>query len=149
MNSIANPATLASLISRLEALEPDTPRRWGTMTAGEMLCHLGDASKSILGRPGAGPKTRKRLVRWIALYSPLPWPKGAKTPPNVNPRVDGTRPGDFEADRQRAIEGLRTLAATPAEGYPAGHLLFGALSHADWLVWAFRHTDHHLRQFGV
>jgi hypothetical protein len=29
------------------------------------------------------------------------------------------------------------------------HPLFGAMSAAAWLRWAYLHLDHHLRQFGA
>jgi hypothetical protein len=151
MTTVATPEALAQLIARLGELRPDSPRRWGTMTPGEMLCHLGDAAALILGRAGSGSGAgRSRpLVKWIALYSPVPWPRGAKTAPQINPRVAGSKPGDFEKDRDRAVEGLRALASAPATAFPSTHAFFGAMTARDWQRWAYRHTDHHLRQFGL
>jgi hypothetical protein len=31
----------------------------------------------------------------------------------------------------------------------AAHPIFGRMSRSDWLVWGFRHLDHHMRQFGL
>ena len=31
----------------------------------------------------------------------------------------------------------------------AAHPIFGPLSRKEWGVWAFRHVDHHFRQFGA
>lgn len=149
MKSIADPLELDSLVRRLGALRPETQRRFGTLTAGEMLCHLADSARSVLARPGAGDGRPRRLARWIGLYSSLPWPKGAKTAPGVDPRIAGTRPTDFEQDRLRAIEGLRQLSTAPAEAFPRSHAVFGRMRHQDWRCWAYRHTDHHLRQFGA
>ena len=36
MKSVAEPGTLAQLVGRMEAVRPDTARRWGTMTSAEM-----------------------------------------------------------------------------------------------------------------
>jgi len=118
-----------------------------------MLCHLGDAHESVLGtRIPPGPTrsgTPRRFVKWVALSAPLPWPKGAETRPGVDPHVAGTRPGDFEQDRQRVIESLEALAAaTPATLIPR-HSLFGRMSASDWHRWAYKHVTHHLRQFGL
>jgi hypothetical protein len=88
-------------------------------------------------------------MKWIGLYAPLPWPHGIRTPPQVDPRLDGTRPGDFEQDRSRAIEGLRRLAAAPATAFAPTHSIFGAMTARDWMRWAYRHTNYHLRQFGL
>ncbi len=156
MKTIADPAALAQLVERMNALTPDSPRQWGTLTPGEMLCHLGDAADSVLergaseatgGPPEAAPS--RRFFKWIGLRSPLSWPRGLQTPPSVDPHADGTKPGDFEADRERAIAGLRALAAATPYALATSHGAFGRMTIDDWHRWAYRHTDHHLRQFGV
>jgi hypothetical protein len=149
MGCVADPESLQGLETRLMGLRPDSQWRWGSLTPAEVLCHLGDACASVLSRPGGAPGPRRALRKWIALRSPLPWPRGARTPDGVNPRAGGTRPTDFESDRRRAIEGLRAVADASAEALPAAHFLFGAMSAEDWKLWAHRHTDHHLRQFGL
>jgi hypothetical protein len=149
MTSIAQPRVVARLIARLDEVRPNTPRRWGTMTAGEMLCHLGDAAEAVLARAGTPGGPSRPLRRWLGLYAPIRWPHGLKTRREIDPRADGTKPGDFEADRQRAIKGLQALAAAPPGAWPAAHSILGNLTPPDWQRWAYRHTDHHLRQFGV
>ncbi len=156
MKAVSNPTILQEFVERLAALQPDTPRKWGTLTPGEMLCHLGDASASVLERSSAAAEdssskaVRSRpVLKWIALRSPLPWPQGLKTPASVDPRAEGTKPGDFEVDRQRAIDGLRALAGAPSTALATNHGAFGSMTIDDWHRWAYRHTDHHLRQFGL
>ena len=94
MRTIAEDQTLSSLVERLSRLLPDTPRRWGTLKAAEMLCHLGDAHESVLGtRIPPGPPASgvsRPFLKWIVLYVPVPWPKGAKTRPGVDPRIQGS-----------------------------------------------------------
>jgi len=120
------------------------------MTAGEMVCHLFDASTAVLDPHGKRPAPRWRpIMKWLALRAPMNWPKGFKSPARIDQRKEGTRPTDFEADRRRALEGLRAMAAAPAEAWPPNHAVFGTLNASDWHRWAFRHTDHHLRQFGL
>lgn len=153
MRTIAEDRILASLLERLRRVGPDAPRRWGTLTAGEMLCHLGDAHESVLGTrtpPGLPPSGVPRpFLKWMLLYAPVPWPRGARTRPGVNPRIQGTRPGDFEQDRERAVASLRDLAVAAPTTMTARHFMFGPMSARDWHRWAYRHVDHHLRQFGL
>jgi hypothetical protein len=149
MKSIARAGDLEALIRRLAALEPTSEHRWGTLLPGEMLCHLGDVSSRILGRPGGPSRPRRPLFKLIALYSPTRWPRGVRTPAEVDPRRDGSRPGEFERDRARAIDGLRALAQASASALPVSHFLFGPMSERDWKRWAYLHTNHHLRQFGL
>jgi hypothetical protein len=85
----------------------------------------------------------------MLLYAPVPWPKGAQTRPGVNPRIDGTRPGDFEEDRERAIASLKGLAIAAPPTLSQRHFMFGPMSAWDWYRWAYRHVTYHLRQFGL
>lgn len=148
MSSVADPAAILRLETRLCALRPDSPRQWGTLSPAEALCHLADGAARVLGRPGGEPGPERTFRKWVAFRSPLPWPRGARTPPEIDPRASGTRPTDFEVDRKRAVEGLRAVAAATGVALPRSHALFGAMTPGDWHRWAYRHTDHHLRQFG-
>ena len=153
MRTIADHQILESLVERLRRLRPETPRRWGTLTAGEMLCHLGDAHESVLGvrvPPGPAPSGRPRpFPKWLVLQTPFPLPRGVKTRPGVDPRIDGTRPGDFEHDRERAIRSLQGIATALPTTLAPHHSMFGPMTARDWYRWAYRHVNHHLSQFGL
>ena len=69
MRTVADPAVRDALIARLGTVRPDSARRWGTLTAHEMLCHLGDAAEMVLGiRPRTRPVPARRpagpVKRW-------------------------------------------------------------------------------------
>lgn len=149
MPFVTNPQVLAKLRERLRTLRPNTPARWGMLSAGEMVCHLHDAATSVLARAGGEIGPGRPLLKWVALRSGLPWPKGAPTPAHVDPRRDGTRPGDFVHDRERAIASLEALAAAAPDALPNSHAVFGRMTPEDWWHWGYRHTHHHLRQFGL
>jgi hypothetical protein len=150
--TIADASVRADVVARLRQLTPDTPRRWGVLTAHEMLCHLGDATAMVLGdRPRVTPvASRARPVRLaLLLWSPLRWPHGVRTSPHYNPHTQGTRPTAFAADLARTIDGIERLgAATFDARLEPAHGFFGAMSVRDWQRWAWKHTEHHLRQFG-
>lgn len=153
MKSISNSRTLDQLVGRLNQVGPDATPRWGVMTPAEMLCHLGDAGDSVLQRripPGSAPSRPLPLpAKLILLYSPIRFPRGVETRAGVNPKKEGTRPGDFERDRARAVDGLRALASASPDALSTSHFRFGKMSLRDWHHWAYKHVDHHLRQFGV
>jgi hypothetical protein len=153
MKTVADPEVLQSLVERLRSVTPDGRRRWGTLTAHEMLCHLGDATDMVLGtRPRKQPVRlrRRSVVKLLWLWSPLRWPHGVPTNPLHDPRAEGTRPSDFGADLARAIAGIQAIAAAAAPNcLEPAHGFFGTMSCRDWQRWAYRHTDHHLRQFGL
>lgn len=149
MKTIADPAVIAGLEARLERVTPDSTRRFGTLTPGEMFCHLADVAQVVLeeSHKDSKPAPRKPWLKWLGLYLPIPWPTGYKSPPGADPKGEGSRPTEFERDRRRVVDGLRKLAA--ADRLPKGHKVFGAMTRKDWHRWAYRHTDHHLRQFGA
>jgi hypothetical protein len=152
VKTVADQAVLASLIERLAALDPDSRRRWGTLTTHEALCHLGDAADMVLRirpRTRPVPLRRRPIIKWFGLWTPLRWPHGWKTNPQHDPKVEGTRPSQFAADLKRAIAGLEGIAAAGPSTLDPAHGFFGTMSVVDWQRWAYKHTDHHLRQFGV
>ncbi|HET8646591.1 MAG TPA: DUF1569 domain-containing protein [Vicinamibacteria bacterium] len=152
MKTVADPAVLADLTARLGRLRGDSARRWGSLSAHEMLCHLGDSTAMALGtRPALppAPSRRRRLFKALALWSPLRWPHGIRTRPVLDPRAEGTRPAAFGDDLARVIDGLQRVAAAAPEALIASHVVFGAMTLRDWQRWAYKHTDHHLRQFGA
>jgi hypothetical protein len=122
------------------------------MTAHEMLCHLGDAEEMALRirpRRNTVKEISRPILKWLALWTPIPFPRGVRTNPQHDPKADGTRPADFERDRARVIAGLEKLASPDASRLETAHGIFGLMTARDWQRWAWKHADHHLRQFGV
>jgi hypothetical protein len=121
------------------------------MTPHEMVCHLTDSLRVVLGeRPQDTRITlfSRTVMKWVALYLPLPWPHGIRTGRTVDPRRDGTKPSDFARDLG-ALEEATSRFLGKAAAMPMPHPLFGRLSPAEWQRWAYLHADHHLRQFGL
>ena len=152
MKTMAWPQDKAEILRRMKTLRPDCARRWGRMSAHQMVCHLSDSFRLVTHQKAASPSTgllQSTLVKWIALYVPLPWPAGVSTRPEMDQELGGTKPGEFEADLAE-LEALVEIVTTRAGHYdwPA-HPIFGRMSEAAWLRWAYLHVDHHLRQFGV
>ena len=149
MKTFAREECKAEILRRLKTIRPDTPARWGRMSAHQMVCHLADGCRMAAGEktvsPVAGPLPPV-VMKWIALYLPLPWPKGIPTRPEIDQRCGGTRPVDFAADLASAE---RLLDALTTQSVWAPHPIFGVMTRADWLRWGYVHTAHHLRQFGA
>jgi hypothetical protein len=63
--------------------------------------------------------------------------------------MQSSRPGEWEGDVAALRELLDRFATRPAGGTWAPHPAFGPLSGREWGRLCHRHTDYHLRQFGV
>jgi hypothetical protein len=92
---------------------------------------------------------QRTVVKWIALYAPMTWPRGIQTRPEVDQEATGSSPTDFIADIADVETLLKAIAAGSARRDWPAHPIFGPMSRTDWLRWAYLHTDHHLRQFGA
>jgi Protein of unknown function (DUF1569) len=138
------------LIERLGRLTPQNERQWGTLTPHEMLCHLSDSFLAVLGdRPASQADTwfGRSVVKWVALHTSMPWPQGVPTRPEVNPKIGGTQPTEFEHDRREVIQLLRRFVEPRTQFHT--HPGFGRMTRHEWLLWGYGHLDHHLRQFGL
>lgn len=150
MSTVHRPEKLAELRSRLSRLSPTSERRWGRMTPHQAVCHLADAFRFSLGERPTTPVSLPIptfLIRVLALHTPLPWPKGSPTLPEFDQEQKGTPPEEFDADREALLHLLDRFVET-RDGWPR-HPAMGNLSRRQWGRWAYRHLDHHLRQFGV
>jgi hypothetical protein len=152
MKTLAHEQCRAELLRRLATLRPENAARWGRMSSHQMLCHLSDACRVALGEKRVSPASgllQRTVVKWIALYTPMRWPPGIPTRPEIDQYCNGTRPADFHADVSQVAILLGRIAARPADGAWPAHPIFGRMSSRGWLRWAYLHTDHHLRQFGA
>jgi hypothetical protein len=122
------------------------------MSAHQMVCHLSDSFRMVCGQKAvcrATGRLQPTMVKWIALYLPLPWPAGILTRPEIDQERGGTRPVNFAADvaELEVLVDLLTTRRRSLEGQ--SHPIFGRMTQAAWLRWAYLHMDHHLRQFGA
>lgn len=153
MKTLRRPRDKAELLLRLKTVGPDSMARWGRMSAHQMVCHLADAIRMALGEQHVTPATgplQQTIVKWIALYVPLPWPGGRiRTSPEIDQVLLGAKPVDFAGDVARVETLLERFATRSASCDGRAHPVFGRMSERAWLRWGYLHTDHHLRQFGV
>jgi len=151
MRTLARPRDRAELIRRLNIVSPKSAALWGRMSAHQMICHVGDALGMACGEKTVSPAggvLQQTIVKWMALYVPMPWPAGILTRPEIDQEAGGTKPADFAGDVGRVELLLERLATEHGIMRPM-HPIFGRMSRKAWLRWAYVHTDHHLRQFGA
>jgi Protein of unknown function (DUF1569) len=140
--------TREDICRRVERLNADAKPRWGKFNAAQMLAHLNDAMRMAIGELPTKPKNtpfRRWPIKQLIVYV-APWPQGAPTAPELLARCDGAQFADEKATF-RALAGR--VASKPASDCWPEHPAFGHLTHRAWGVLEYRHTDHHLRQFGV
>jgi uncharacterized protein with PQ loop repeat len=150
--TLADTDCRTEVLRRVKALRSDSARQWGRMTAHQMVCHLIDCNRMALGEVVvSAPPARlpPSLVKWVSLYTPLPWPAGLPTNPELDQEVSGMRPSEFAGDVAALEATVERLTSRADSGDWPRHPDFGAMSAGDWLRWGYRHMDHHLCQFGL
>lgn len=147
MASVWDPGMRDRLVARAARLQPETSRRWGKMTSVQMLAHLNAAMRMALGDIAVAPRKlpiRHPPLKQFIIYL-MPFPKSAPTAPELIARGEG----DIDAERRDfAVLLDRVVARQGTTAWPA-HPAFGRMSRRAWGVLIFRHTNHHLEQFGV
>jgi hypothetical protein len=148
MGTILNESDRAAIDSRVRSLSASSTARWGSMDVAGMLRHLRLASLMALGEYSV-PSANKRVfqvfpLKHLILYV-LPFPKGAPTAPAL--KCDAA--ASFEEERAALLEVLERIGTGLRDGMGPAHPLFGPLNWREWGVVTYKHTDHHLRQFGA
>jgi hypothetical protein len=150
LKSLSNVTDRQNIARRMAQLTPGDAARWGIMSVHQMVCHLDDSYKVPLGEKNVSPASgllQRTLVKRVALYSPLAWPRGVPTRPEVEQGNGGSLPLDFRQDLASLLSTLpRFCDGLPKPCLP--HPIFGNMTAEDWMRWGYLHADHHLRQFG-
>ncbi len=135
------------LLARFDKLRPDLQPVWGKMNAMQVVTHLTEWMRLAAGELKSAPRNkpmRYPVIKQLIIYV-MPWPKGVPTAPELLARESSgwdTERADF-TERLGSFDKLKSTSEWPL------HPAFGKLSTKAWGVLGYKHTDHHLRQFGV
>lgn len=148
MRTLWNAADRDEIDARLQRLSPDHSAAWGRLDAPRMLAHVHDALRMAFGElptaSRASAVLRNPIVRHAFIHW-LPFPKGAPAPGELLARAPDGWATELVACRAIVARWGNERADRAWPEHPA----FGTLSPRDWGVLAYKHTDHHLRQFGA
>ena len=152
MKTLLNAKDKEKTLARLQRVRPTSQRLWGKMSAHQMVCHLSDGFKMYMGLKPVSPANLpypRSLLKWIALWAPIPWPKGFNTAPELDQQLSGTPPVEFEKDMNELQSLVDRFAQQPRSFQWQAHPQFGKMSEKEWMRLGYLHMDHHLRQFGA
>lgn len=149
MKNFFDQADAASIISRVQHINPASTPHWGKMTAAQMLAHCNAAMEMALGKKQVKRAWFSYLVGWLAkpmFLNEKPFPKGLPTDPSL---LAGDGNG-VEEEKNKLIGQIQELASGgPGVVTTAAHSFFGKLTAEQWARGMYKHLDHHLQQFGV
>ncbi len=144
--SLLSPEVEQEMLARLERLTPDSKGLWGRMSVSQMLRHVGGGLRLATGDLVIPPRTSplrlfpiKQLIVFV-----LPFPKDAPTSPALTSKEEF----DFDHERGAVRDLISSFAKREIAAWPE-HPAFGPLNRDQWGVMAWKHIDHHFRQFGI
>ncbi|HTL07010.1 MAG TPA: DUF1569 domain-containing protein [Chitinophagaceae bacterium] len=147
MKTIFDKATNDAILTRISRLNNNSVAVWGSMTLYQMLKHCTLWEEMILGRQQYKRMFLGRIFGALALRSFLknedPMPRNARTVPGFE--VTGS--GSVEEEKEKWMAMVQQHASIPMADFV--HPFFGKMTREQLGYLAYKHTDHHLRQFGV
>jgi hypothetical protein len=149
MKNLFEVTTLNELKNRLTRLSAESQRQWGKMNAAQMLAHCSEWMELAAGQTYPPRSWMGYIFGRLAKRSVLSdAPIRRNMPTDRSLIVNDER--DFASERQRlALYMDRFTAGGPALCTKHSHTFFGPMTPEEWARLAYKHLDHHFRQFGV
>lgn len=149
MKNLFEPAAVTEISQRIAHLRPDSERQWGKMSVAQMLAHCSVWMEMALGLSSPPRSLIGRIFGKAAKSVVLnEKPVRRNMPSDKSLIVSDQR--DFEVERQRLLECTgRFASGGPEKCTKHPHSFFGKMTPTEWATMAYKHMDHHLRQFGV
>ena len=150
MKNLFEAVTVNEIQERMAHLKPDSEPQWGKMNVSQMLAHCSAWMEMVAGLNSPPRSLIGRIFGRVAKAKVLGGeePIGRNMPSEKSLIVSDER--EFVSERDRLLKWTDTFAA----GGPSGctthpHCFFGPMTPLEWASLAYKHLDHHLRQFGA
>jgi hypothetical protein len=148
MKTIFEPAVRKELLDRVSKLTVHSPQVFGNMRPEQGLHHINAAFQMYLGEiiePYQGNALTSGPLK-LFIFSPIPFPRGkAKTSKQLI--SEGTY--NIENEKKRFRDLLERVATRANNADWPKHPIFGKMTADQYGKLGYKHTDHHLQQFGV
>ena len=147
MKSVLDPSTRNELEKRIFLLNENSQRQWGKMTVYQMIKHCSLWEDMTQGKLTYKRVLIGRIFGRIALRSVLKNDTSlAQNTPTI-PQLKITGNGDVESEKTAWLAKVAAYAHFSNAGFI--HPFFGKMTVEQTGCFVYKHTDHHLRQFGV
>lgn len=150
MKTIFDKTTRDELVARISALSANNTAQWGKMNVYQMARHCTMWDEWVLGKNNPVYKRDLlglifgRLALKANVKNDKPLGKGTPTSADL---VIKEKDGDLEQQKKQWME---CVAAYAHYSNPAFiHDFFGKMTIEQIGIFAYKHADHHLRQFGA
>jgi hypothetical protein len=147
MKTVFDENTRAELISRVNLLKENSVAAWGKMNVFQMLKHCTRWDEWVLGKNN--PKYKQSFLGLIfgkiALQSSVRDDRPMKRNMPAGDLIVKEKNGDVELQKKKWIECISEYGYFSNHGFI--HDFFGKMTKEELGIFAYKHADHHLRQF--
>lgn len=147
MKSIFEKEVQQEILRRAKTLKPYSVRLWGKMSPEQMLWHISAQLRMGLGEIKSKPWFNKLISR-IAVQTfglRIPWSNNLMTAKEMK----NDDPASFNVEMDNFLITFDRFISKPEDYKFFPHPIFGNMSRDEWGKIAYKHIDHHFRQFGV
>ncbi|MBI0400675.1 DUF1569 domain-containing protein [Cyclobacterium marinum] len=146
METIFNQKTVDGLTDRINQLNTTNNAQWGKMNAYQMLKHCTLSEEMFQGKRQYKRLFMGKLFGRMALNGILKDDKPMKKNQPTHPEFKIKGNGNFETEKAKWIDLLNGYNGFSNTNFV--HPFFGKMTKEEIGKYIFKHTDHHLRQFG-
>ncbi len=147
MKTVFDKVTRDELIGRINTLNENSKARWGAMNVRQMVKHCTLWEEMAHGKTKSKRVLLGYLFGKIALKSMIgddrPVKRNMPTLPQLRVHEET---GDLSAAKKKWISFIKEYESFPNEGFV--HPFMGKITREQAGYLAYKHADHHLRQFG-
>jgi hypothetical protein len=148
MKTVFDQSTRDELTTRIDALNENNAAQWGKMNAYQMVKHCILADEMYMGKKQYKRVFLGRLIGQMALKNMLKdeTPMSRNAPTGDDFKIKETD-GDFPSEKAKWVAVIGDYQNYTNPNFI--HWFFGNMTTEQVGYFAYKHTDHHLRQFGV
>jgi hypothetical protein len=150
VKNLFDKATADEVKARVARLRPESQRQWGKMDVAQAMAHCSAGVEMALGEVNPPRELMGRIlggfVKSKVIHSEGPLLKNSPTSKELVV-VDQRQLETEQARLSGLIDRFSAGGARGCTTHP--HAFFGPLTPEEWAILAYKHLDHHLRQFGA
>jgi hypothetical protein len=149
MKSVFNSPVRDELVERISSLSKESKAQWGKMNVHQMLRHCISWDEVVLGKKVVTRPFLGRLVGKIFLkrFVKDDRPMQQNLPSIPDLKMQKNVDSDITAEKERWISLIKEYALNTENKFVLP--FFGQVNEDQAGVVAYKHTDHHLRQFSA
>ena len=151
MQNVFDAKDAQEYINRINNLTPETPRKWGKMSADQVLAHL-TVAYDLTFTPEKFPKpsfiAKFLLSKFVKpkITNEIPYKQSLPTSPAFI--IADER--NYEEEKAKLIGNIQRVQQLGREAFEGKeNINFGKMTAKGWNNMFAKHLNHHLEQFGV